>query len=338
MRTRPWVVLAISLALTGCNSTSDEATSTTGTTAPETTTTTVVADSTTTTAPTTPTTAERSVTVFFSVDDGVDCSAVAAFERHGPSSSDPIRLAFDELLSGPTPEEESEGAGSFFSEATADSVISTELDGGLLSVDFTDIRFLNNASTSCGSLALISSLSSTAFQFDQVERVRFTILGSCSLFWNWLQTECSEVTRDGTVATPVDVSSLASESGCAPGSESLPDGRWFGYVTEAAETELIFDLACWFNGGGAIEAALVDGAEVPPPNDYYIRNESTDVRTIEVAPNVSVRWLPDDDITNLTPVDYQAWIDARPDRPWLPGVWLDIADGTVSSIEEQYQP
>ncbi len=217
-------------------------------------------------------------------------------------------------------------------------MIATELDGGLLSVDFNDIRFLNNASTSCGSLALVSSLSSTAFQFDQVERVRFTILGSCSLFWNWLQTECSEVTRDGTVTTPVDVSSLASESGCTPGTSTLPDGRWFGYVTAAAQNELMFDLACWFSGGGAIEASLVDGAEVPPPNDYYIRNDSTDTRAIEVAPDVSVRWLPDDDITNLTPVDYQAWIDARPDRFWLPGVWLDIEDGAVVSIEEQYQP
>lgn len=339
MRTRPWIVLTVSVALAGCSTGDVGSTSTAATAPPPAFTTTTTLDPTTTLPQTTTTTGAMPVDVYFSVD-GQDCSAVAAFERRATSGSDPIRFAFDELLAGPTAEEEASGAGSFFSDATAYAVIGTGLDGGVLSVDFTDIRFLNNASTSCGSLALVSSLSATAFQFDAVERVRFTILGSCSLFWNWLQAGCSEVTRDRTIATPVDVFSLAAGSGCTPGTaDGLPDGRWFGYATAAVESELTFDLACWFTGGGAIEAALLDAdAEVPPPNDYYIRNDSIETRTITVAPDVAVRWLPEDDITNLTPVDYRTWVEARPDRPWLPGVWLDIEDGEIVGIDEQYQP
>ncbi|HEY5650206.1 MAG TPA: GerMN domain-containing protein [Acidimicrobiia bacterium] len=291
-----------------------------------------------TTAPTTTSTAaSQPVLVYFSVD-GDDCAAVEAFERTGPASADPVRLALEQLLGGPTTEEEAAGAGSFFSAETADAVRSLDLTDGLLTVEFSDIRFLNNASTSCGSAALLSSLEDTLFQFAEIERVRFTIWGSCSLFWNWLQTECSEVSRLGTTPTPVDVTALASESGCTPGPGDLPDGTWFGYVTDPAQATVEFDLACWFSGAGAIEATLEDGAESPPPNDYYIRNVASDTRTVPVSPEVVVRWLPPEDIVNLTDIAYADWISIRPERDWLPGVWLQIEGGEVVSIEEQYQP
>lgn len=305
------------------------------TTMAETSTTTTVPEATTTAPPAT--TIGQTVLVYFSVD-GDDCAAVEAFERTGAAGVDPIELALDQLLGGPTPEEEAAGAGSFFSSETADAVRSLDLSGGLLTVEFSDIRFLNNASTSCGSTALLSSLKDTVFQFAEVERVRFTIWGSCSLFWNWLQTECSEITRLGTTATPVDVNALASESGCTPGQGDLPDGRWFGYITDPTDESIQFDLACWFSGVGAIEATLEDGQESPPPNDYYIRNTSTDTRAIPVSPDVAVQWLPPDDIANLSDIPYADWVDGRADRDWLPGVWVEVDGGGVVSIEEQYQP
>lgn len=330
------IVLALTLAACGDDtgeSTTSSSDPTSTTSAPTTT-----RAPTTTDAPTTTTAAGgQAVDVYFSVD-GDDCAAVEAFERTGPDGADPLELAFGELLAGPTGEEESAGAGSFFSAETADAVRAVNLSDGVLTVEFSDIRFLNNASTSCGSVALLSSLSSTAFQFPEVERVRFTIWESCSLFWNWLQTECSEVTRDGTVPTPVDVDALASGSGCTPGPGDLPDGRWFGYVTDPSADELAFDLACWFSGAGAIEATLEDGEESPPPNDYYIRNTSTETRTIPVASDLSVQWLPPDDIVTLTDIDYTDWVEIRPERDWLPGVWLEVEDGEVVTIEEQYQP
>ncbi|MDH3248869.1 MAG: GerMN domain-containing protein, partial [Acidimicrobiia bacterium] len=289
------------------------------------------------TATTQATADEQTVLVYLSVD-GDDCGAVEAFERSGPADADPVELALTELLSGPTLEEQNAGAGSFFSAETADALSDLALTDGLLTVEFRDIRFLNNASTSCGSQALLSSLSSTAFQFPTVERARFTIWGSCSLFWNWLQTECSEVTRAGTEPAPVDVNALAEGSGCTPGPGDLPDGTWFGYVSDPTVGTLEFDLACWFGGAGAIEATLEDGEESPPPNDYYIRNTSTDTRTIPVAADVVVQWLPPDDIVNPTPIEYGDWAEIRPERDWLPGVWVEVLGGEVISIEEQYQP
>ncbi len=337
-RTIPVLLTALALVVTACGdtSTTDDSTTTTApavTTTPTTTTTT--AEPTTTTTEASPD--EQTVLVYFSVD-GDDCAAVEGFERSGPAGTNPIELALTELLGGPTAEEESAGAGSFFSSETADALYEWDLTDGLLTVEFRDIRFLNNASTSCGSQALLASMTDTVFQFPTVERVRFTIFGSCSLFWNWLQTECSEITRLGTEPSPVDVNALAEGSGCTPGTGELPDGRWFGYVTDPTGSGLEFDLACWFSGVGAIEATLEDGEESPPPNDYYIRNSSTETRAVPVAADVVVRWLPPEDIANLAEIDFAEWIEIRPERDWLPAVWLEIENGEVVSIEEQYQP
>ena len=227
MRTYAAFLAVIGLLLVSCGDTTEPATSTAAEPTSTTQTTSAGQATTTTQPPTTATTAGelvQTVQVFFSVDGG-DCSDVEAFERTGSTEADPITLALEQLLVGPTPAEESAGAGSFFSSATADAVRAVGISDGLLNVDFTDIRFLNNASTSCGSQALISSLRETAFQFGEVERIRFTIWESCSLFWNWLQTECSEVARDGVEPSPIDVDAMASGSGCTPGDGPLPDGH-----------------------------------------------------------------------------------------------------------------
>ncbi|MDR9451864.1 MAG: GerMN domain-containing protein, partial [Acidimicrobiia bacterium] len=184
------ILCALSLVVAACGSTVDPTTTTdrsgtvvsTTTIAPETTTTTQPAET-------------ETLAVFFSYGDGSDCSEVKGYERTYQADLDPIIVAFDELVGGPTDDESADGAGSFFSAATADVVRSVILDGGVLSIDFDDIRLsLNNASTSCGSSSLLSQLTSTAFQFEDVERVRFSINGNCSVFFNWLQRECTEFT------------------------------------------------------------------------------------------------------------------------------------------------
>ena len=118
------------------------------------------------------------VLVFFSEGDGTDCSLVGSYARTISGSADPIRAAFDELVMGPTADEAAAGAGSFFSEETTGMIISTELDAGLLVVDVEDRRAaISNAGTSCGSAAFVSALNSTAFQFPEVESVRFEMEG-----------------------------------------------------------------------------------------------------------------------------------------------------------------
>lgn len=143
--------------------------------------------------PSSPTT---TVDVHFSTGDGADCAEVSAFARTAPRTAAPIQLALDQLVGGPTVEEKGRGASSMFTADTADAIRSINLKDGLLVVDFHDLRSdLNNASTSCGSQALLAQLNSTVFEFSAVQRVRYQINGSCDTFANWLQQACADHRR-----------------------------------------------------------------------------------------------------------------------------------------------
>jgi hypothetical protein len=131
-----------------------------------------------------------------------------------------------------------------------------------------------------------------------------------------------------------------SGSGCSPGdSASLPEGEWFGFVEATSATGIEFDLACWFTGQAAIDASAEDGEESPPPNDYYVRNENTLTRSLPVSPDVPVVWYPDGgDPTTEAVVDFEAWAEAVVGRGFMFGVWLDVIDGEVHEIREQWVP
>ena len=320
---------------TGVTSTSSEASTTTVTSA------TTTSEATTTTATTvaTSTTIEGiSVSVFFSVGDGTDCAEVAAYERSIPAA-DPIAEALEQLVGGPIVAEESAGASSFFNDASADSIRSVDLVDGLLTVDFRDFRaLLSNASTSCGSEAFLSSLNATVFQFGEVEQVRYTIFGSCGTFYSWLQRDCQDQTRTGPVAVELDTNEEAFGSGCMPDAAVMPDGDWFGYIDSGTGTSVEFDLACWFSGIAAADAAAEDGSESPPPNDYYIRNESDTLRTVPVSAAATVEKLDDPGGPDLIEVGYDTWSAGWASLDYQPGVWLTIEGGEIVHILEQYVP
>ncbi len=314
---------------------------------PDSTTTSTVAETTTTTVPNSTTTSPdttiavdmQTVTIYFAVGDGTDCSLVEGFDRDVHPSADPIAAAFGALVAGPTAAETADGAGSFFSTATAEAVRSVDLTDGLLTIEFVDFRNeISNASTSCGSASFLASLNATAFEFDEVERVRYTIFGSCNNFYNWLQGECQDQTRTGPVAVDLNVMDEASGSGCTPGSETLPDSEWFGYVDGINSTNIVFDLACWFSGTSAAEAAAEDGQESPPPNDYYIRNISTETRTVPVSAAVEISALVDLGGPDLESVSFTDWSQAWDGRAHEPGVWITIDGGAIVDITEQYVP
>jgi len=228
-----------------------------------------------------------------------------------------------------------------FSSMTADVVKSAILTDGLLTVDMTDLRpLIPNASTSCGSEALLAQLNSTAFQFAEVERTRYLLDGSCQDFASWLQRECFDTDRSGR-QIDVTTNERASGAGCTPATtETLPPGRWFGYITDAQPEQLTFDLACWFDGAAAAAAAAEDGEESPPPNDYYIRNDSSRLRVHVVESGIDVVWLPDPgDPATSTTTTYESWLVDRRSRTVEPGVWITTTDDShVVKIEEQYVP
>jgi hypothetical protein len=339
------MVLTLALIAAGCGGDeAGETTTTSGTTTSETiadtTTTTSTTTSSTTTSTTTTEPVGETVEVFFSVGGGSDCAQVDAFPRPLAEGADPIRTAFDELVAGPTAEETGAGAGSFFSSESADTVISVTLTDGLLIVDFTDLRpTIPNASTSCGSEALLAQLNATAFQFADVDRTRYRIEGSCDDFANWLQRECFDTDRSGR-QLDVSINERASGSGCTPPSgDTLPDGRWFGFITEAQTDQVAFDLACWFTGAAASAAAAEDGEETPPPNDFHIRNDSERLRTLTVEPSAQVLWLPNPgDPASAETVTYRDWLAQQPGRDYAPGVWLEVGSGQITAMEEQYVP
>ena len=317
---------------TSQSTTSDASTSTTENAA----TSTSGATTASTTEPTGPT-----VEVYYGVADSPDCGAVQPFARRLGDEIDPYLSTFRQLVAGPSTEETEAGAGSFFSSETASVTKSAVLTDGLLIVDFSDLRpLVPNASTSCGSQALLAQLNSTAFQFAPVERTRYLIEGSCNDFANWLQRECFDTDRSGR-QLDVTTNERASGAGCTPSStDTLPAGRWFGFVEDAQGEQLSFDLACWFTGAAADAAATEDGEESPPPNDYYIRNDSDRIRIHPVDSGIEVEWLPDPgDPQSAEVVTYATWLAGRATRTTNPGVWLTVEDDShVIKIEEQYVP
>ncbi len=319
---------------TGVTFTSSDASTTTVTLAA----TTSEATTSTTIVPTSTTIEGTSVSVFFSVGDGTDCAEVAGYERVIPATADPIAGALEQLVGGPTAAEESAGASSFFSEASAEGPLRVDLVDGQLTVDFDDFRaLLNNASTSCGSEAFLSSLNATVFQFGEVEQVRYTIQESCGVFYGWLQRDCQDQTRTSPVTVDIDTNDFASGSGCTPDASVLTDGEWFGYVEAASDSSLEFDLACWFSGAFAEDAAAADGKS-PPENDYYIRNGSDSFRTVSVSDMARVERLVDSGGPDLSVVTYDEWSDGWASLDYQPGVWLTIEGGEIVHILEQYVP
>jgi len=120
-----------------------------------------------------------------------------------PDSEAVLTEALQELVRGPSPEEEARGVTSFFSPATAHIVRSVSVEGSLAQVDFRDFRALiPNASSSAGSEAFLQDLNETVFGAAPIDEVAYTLEGDCETFWNFLQRGCQRVHRgndDGSV-------------------------------------------------------------------------------------------------------------------------------------------
>jgi hypothetical protein len=71
----------------------------------------------------------------------------------------------------------------------------------------------------------------------------------------------------------------------APTGTDLPDGVHVGRILRIspAAGSVTVDIVQFLTGDAAARAAAEDNAEVPPPNDYYIRNADPRLRTLSVA-------------------------------------------------------
>lgn len=125
-----------------------------------------------------------SVTLHFSRGE-----STATVTRRVPAGTVGLEAALRQLVRGPTPAERAEGIHSWFSDTTAQALLSVQVnEAGHAVVDFADLReLIPNASASAGSAMLLRELNGTAFAVPSVESVEYRIEGSCEAFWEWLQ-------------------------------------------------------------------------------------------------------------------------------------------------------
>lgn len=131
---------------------------------------------------------------------------------------------------------------------------------------------------------------------------------------------------------------VAEGSGCEPGAEELPDGQWYGTVQGLTAEELELDVACWYIGEDAAMAAEEDGEESPPPNDYYVRDVDDEVSVVPVAPDATAVVYPttSPESQEGSVADLVATAETRGGFPY--GVWVEVVDGAVVSLQEQWVP
>jgi hypothetical protein len=137
---------------------------------------------------------------------------------------------------------------------------------------------------------------------------------------------------------PLPGSGRAHGSGCVVpgGSMTLPDGIWFGFAEAFAPGVITFDLACFWTGEAAIDAAAEDGEEA---FDFYIRNQNPTNREVPIAGDARIWYL--DGTVSLTEITAPEW--PHPGSFLMcPGeycsVWLYVNGGEVTALVEQYLP
>lgn len=203
------------------------------------------------------------------------------------------------------------------------------------------------------------------------------VLGSAVLTRGWETSEAPPATPLSTPGGATPTSSSPSENLSTPPSEqpmpqaqrrllhqvdvlshsqsvtepvassvSVPNGQYPVYVTSIDSHYRAFtgDIVQWFYGEAATKAAAEDrSTEVPPPNDYWVRNENDVIRTLSVSTDVQVTVnnldtsvASDGDHSVATTFDDLAGVPARRLRAAL--FWITVRDGVVIRMDEQYVP
>lgn len=116
----------------------------------------------------------------------------------------------------------------------------------------------------------------------------------------------------------------------------LKSGTW--YVTA--------DYIQFLTGKAAATAATAHGDESPPPNDYYILNDSKALRELPVAARATVKIVggaggDPQHPQNQTIWEFHDWfVSPNGDKSWVKdGVYVvTLVDGKVTAIDQQFLP
>jgi len=133
--------------------------------------------------------------------------------------------------------------------------------------------------------------------------------------------------------------------------------RQIGYITKVYDKNgkrfLDIDYIQWLTGKEATKAMLNDGAckgwedTCGPTNGYYIRNQNTKIRALEISPNVLVAvdtlsHRPDGNFNFGEAISYETFKNlfaenSNSDLKSAP-YWINITNGIVDKVSQQYQP
>ncbi len=138
--------------------------------------------------------------------------------------------------------------------------------------------------------------------------------------------------------------STAPSSSTSSSGNTLADGRYAARITgvDTRRRLVTFDVVQFFTGKAAASAAAADHAsEVPPPNDYWIRNSSRVLRTLYVSSTapITVNDLGAD-ITGNATQNLRVSLSRLAAFPGLRNglFWLTSEHQVVTRIAEQYLP
>lgn len=145
------------------------------------------------------------------------------------------------------------------------------------------------------------------------------------------------------VATPRPTDQAVSQPTPRPTQVSLSDGGYEARIVDvdAARGRVTVDVVEFLTGREAARAAAEAGAEVPPPNDYYIRNSNPRLRILRVAPGapITVNTLGSAE-TGSTSVDVSTTLPRLAATPHVDRALfrLTVDDGGLTRIAEIYLP
>lgn len=160
-------------------------------------------------------------------------------------------------------------------------------------------------------------------------------------------TPTSSLTETPSPSPSEEPSESESPEPSPSASPVIEDGEHFVYVTEAARLEdgsttVTFDLAYFRTGEAGEQAAAAHGDEFV--DGYYIVNDNDRLRTLPLADEVRVRYIPTSACCELQPGNIDAWLESINETnptdyggklvPW----WITVEGGAITKIEQQYLP
>ena len=157
----------------------------------------------------------------------------------------------------------------------------------------------------------------------------------------------SSPTHDAPAAA-VPIAAAAAQQAARPdparSDSSLADGRHPARITavDPSGEQVTIDVVQFFQGDAAADAARADGSlDVPPPNDYWIRNVNPSLRTLPVAADASVTVnILSSDETGDSQTNSTISLSKLGSYGDVQGslFWVTTRGGAVTGIAEQWMP